>query len=125
MLELRSKATNSTLALASLLNWIRGPVDKGSFAAARHRKAELREGYVKRSKSDAADAAAICEAVTPIDAVRADQIGRSASLAHVASNAGSFDPSAHPADQRAPGRWDLCDNWPSRPEAPHLMTSRN
>src|ERR1700745_4097295 len=57
------------------------------------------KGYVKRSKNDAADAAAICEA---IDAVRADQVGRSASLADVASNEGSFNPSAHAADQCAP-----------------------
>jgi hypothetical protein len=36
--------------------------------------------YVKRSKNDAADAAAICEAVTrPFDAVRADQDGGAAS----------------------------------------------
>jgi hypothetical protein len=47
------------------------------------------KGYVKRSKD------------TPIDAVRADQVGRSASLADVASDAGSFNPSAHAADQRA------------------------
>ena len=36
---------------------------------------------------------------TPIDAVRADQVGRSASRADVAPNMGSFDPSAHAADQ--------------------------
>ena len=36
---------------------------------------------------------------TPIDAVRADQVGRSASRADVAPNTGSFDPSAHAADQ--------------------------
>src|SRR5947208_12309341 len=61
------------------------------------------KGYVKRSKNDAADAAAICEAVTrPSNAVRADQVGRSASLADVASNAGSFNPSAYAADECAP-----------------------
>ena len=60
------------------------------------------KGYVKRSKNDAADAADICDVVTRHDAVRADQVGRSASLADVASNGGSFNPSAHAADQCAP-----------------------
>jgi transposase len=65
------------------------------------------KGYVKRSKNNAADAAAICEAVTrpsmrfvPIKS--ADQQALlMLSLADVASNEGSFNPPAHATDQCA------------------------
>jgi hypothetical protein len=61
------------------------------------------KGYVKRSKNDAADAAAICEAVTrPSMRFVPDQVVRPAGRADVASNEGSFNPSAHATDQCAP-----------------------
>ena len=60
------------------------------------------KGYVKRSKSDAADAAAICEAVTrpSMRFVPIKSTDQQALL--IASNEGSPNPSAHAADQCAP-----------------------
>jgi hypothetical protein len=65
------------------------------------------KAYVKRSKNDAADAAAICEAVTRPSMRFANQERRAAERADAAPNAGPPDPSAHAANQRTscpPGR---------------------
>src|SRR3981189_2732622 len=56
------------------------------------------KAYVKRNKNDAADAAAICEAA-PDDAVRSDQVARTAGAVDAAPHARSSDAPAHPGDQ--------------------------
>ena len=59
------------------------------------------KAYVKRSKNDAADAAAICEAVTrPSMRFVPNKSARAAKRADAATNAGPPDPSAHAANQR-------------------------
>ena len=59
--------------------------------------------YVKRGKTDASDAEAICEAVTrPNDAVRRDQVARAAGGAGAAPHAGPVRQAAHPAGQHDP-----------------------
>ena len=59
--------------------------------------------YVKRQKNDAADAEAICEAVTRGQhAVRRDQDSRTAELPDAASHTPSLDPAANGSDQCDP-----------------------
>ena len=59
--------------------------------------------YVKRQKNDAADAEAICEAVTRAEhAVRRDQDARAAELPDAPSHAPSVHPPADRGDQRDP-----------------------
>jgi hypothetical protein len=61
--------------------------------------------YVKRQKNDAADAEAICEAVTrATNAVRGDQDARAAERPDAPSHAPSVRPPADCGDQ--------CDPWP-------------
>ncbi len=58
--------------------------------------------YVKRHKNDAADAEAICEAVTSKHAVRADQDARAAELPDASPHAPSVHPPADRSDQCDP-----------------------
>src|SRR5215475_11339449 len=57
------------------------------------------KAYVKRSKNDAADAEAICEAVRRPTMFRADQVGRTARSVNAAPHARSAHASAYPSDQ--------------------------
>jgi hypothetical protein len=60
--------------------------------------------YVKRGKNDAADAEAICEAMSrPSMRFVSGQDGRAAGGVDAGRHAGPVNPPAHAADQRDPG----------------------